>query len=370
MILLVFLSKLAFINSLTCDTYQCQTSNQKFYKNQCIYWDEKSSAYYIQLCGEVETPYCPPSYSPNSTNATCAQYQPASSGIYPGEKCISKEECLHSAQGCVDGVCRGIKENGSCTSTWDCDIGLYCNSSSICTKQISDGSKGCKSEFDCQNWLGCDIGAGSHATAGTCRPYYSILPHENVKSCSEENLNPLCSSTMCGVSETDEQIYCTDKLSSSNKKLPVLCESDSSCTSITEDFFKKSFTKNCTCGENSLGEAFCNLFPNDKPFEDYISIHSKWYHSEAIKQCHTMRRNAWNCITDWWSTNEATTLIYYQLKVERWPYIQKNDMCVSAIYEVEYNFWKQAYERMIDNDDEDDDLAMSLIAAANIFLYL
>jgi len=84
-----------------------------------------------------------------------------------------------------------------------------------------------------------------------------------------------------------------------------------------------------------------------------------------------MRRNAWNCITDWWNTNDATTLIYFQLKVERWPYIQKNDMCVSTIYEVEYNFWKQAYEKMVDdNDDDDNGILMYLVEGLVLFLYL
>ncbi|CAG9333020.1 unnamed protein product [Blepharisma stoltei] len=368
--ILFVLLALGLAKSLSCNSYQCKTPSQNLQQNQCIYWDQATNGYFLQLCTEIEKPYCQLPDELTPSNETCSQIQPSAPLIYPGEKCTTSSDCAHSKQGCLQGVCRGTLENQSCTSSWDCDIGLYCSPTNVCTKLISDGGKGCRSEFDCENWLGCDIDENSHSTEGTCRPYYSILPHETVKSCSSEGINTLCSSNMCGIPELGENIVCTKPLSSS-KKVPMPCDSDASCTSTTDDLFKTTFYSNCSCGYNPEGEAFCNLFPNDEPFEKFIKIMTKWYHSESVKQCHTMRRNAWNCITDWWNTNDATTLIYFQLKVERWPYIQKNDMCVSTIYEVEYNFWKQAYEKMVDdNDDDDNGILMYLAEGLGLFLYL
>lgn len=57
--------------------------------------------------------------------------QDDSGGVYPGDACASDSECI--SDDCQNGTCKGLDFGYYCTSDDQCDVGLFCNSSSVCT---------------------------------------------------------------------------------------------------------------------------------------------------------------------------------------------------------------------------------------------
>lgn len=356
------------ISAIECKSFQCRLPDQSFTLDTCIFWDQDSNGYFLQECG-FAAPYCPTLSPSDPSNSTCLALPETNINVWPGEKCHADSDCNEFAEdGCKNGVCQGTREGDSCNSTDYCHPGLYCNKIDLCKPLLSDGNSGCESDYDCENNLGCDIDKNNELT-GICRPYFSILPHEQVRSCTN-NQNSLCSSSMCAVRLADNQFYCTQKISSNSKNTPTTCQTDNDCASIQDPFFPMTFFTSCTCGYNADATAFCGLFPEDNDYKRYLTLQKDWYQSSAIKNCNSIRRKALNCISDWWNTDSATSLTYYTLKLSNWASIQNNDICVSEIYELNYNLWKKAYEKIADEDENDDkdDIAVCLYGLSYMIL--
>ena len=80
-----------------------------------------------------------------------------------GDPCYKDADCEKG--NCTSGICRGVPENSycgysSCTffpcKEYDCDMGLYCNRSSVCVplvgeNAVCDGSDSCRMPLECIN---------------------------------------------------------------------------------------------------------------------------------------------------------------------------------------------------------------------------
>ena len=83
-----------------------------------------------------------------------------------GESCIDDDECFYTK--CVDGSCKGDEEGDRCLSTYECGVGLYCNTAGRCAPLRQEG-EACTEDKDlCANGHVCNM--------GYCAQIFSLKP--------------------------------------------------------------------------------------------------------------------------------------------------------------------------------------------------
>ncbi|CAG9333380.1 unnamed protein product [Blepharisma stoltei] len=328
-----------FDAEIVCPSYACKLATQEFSQGTCIYYDNTANGtYYVTNCTNTATPYCPESVGQNSTCAI--KPDPASNSKWPGEKCVSDDDCgTYASQGCVDEVCKGSAEGGSCTTHDMCDPGLYC-ANSTCNLQIGIGNKGCTADEECVNNAGCDI--AENADEGTCVKYLSVAEYRRVQTCDvQKHVNRFCESNLC--TTECEYSYCLPSLASENKT-PNTCKTTGDCSSEQDQQFSLVLFSSCNCGYNSKGNAYCGLFPGDKEYSEYLDSLSSYVDSDSILDCNTLRRFSTVCMKDWWGAKNTAIYSYYLTVVGSYSDIQENDDCVANVFNSKYVSISQEFD--------------------------
>ncbi|CAG9333381.1 unnamed protein product [Blepharisma stoltei] len=323
-------------SSITCPSYTCQGSDQKFGDGTCIYYSSAASTYYVSSCSSTQTPYCPPSVGQNST----CTYTPSSTPTtkWPGERCSDSSPCSsYAITGCVSEVCRGSGYNSQCYANDNCNPGYYC-ANNRCIAQIEIGKPGCINDYQCVNNAGCDV--SSSALSGICVEYFSVADYSEVKNCNGYT-NLLCKSSLCGID--GEKKACISQLAS-QKDTPMACTSNNNCTSkIDSNYGSIMLFSTCSCGYNSKAEAYCGLFPGDSVYSRYLEYARQYVKNIAIQYCNTNRRFNVECMKDWWGIKEASTFNYYLAAVNYYVAVQNSEDCVLNVYNSLYQSIKKEY---------------------------
>ncbi|CAG9331413.1 unnamed protein product [Blepharisma stoltei] len=338
------------IKDIQCTKYTCKTSSQNFDPLTCAYLDNSSNTYYAQACAK-STDDC---FQVQGFNYSCGPTY--TSGIsFPGEECKSANDChsLYTA-GCKDGICVGSAEGQDCNSSRSCEPNFYCQLTlNICKPLIKIGETGCLNDYECVNNAACNVTDINNPSLNTCYPWHSFGVHDPVGGC-ESGISALCPYNYCQ-ENSDTNFYCTDLLSS-----PVTpasqCDINSSdnCQSTSDPFFTPPFSikGTCSCGLNSQGNANCQIFPGDLPYQAYLKQLNKWNSSEHITKCNTMRRFHKNCVKTYWSKKESDAFSFYQVQNSMYSQIQGSESCVLDAFALNYVRAKDEYNG---GDDDNDD---------------
>ena len=314
--LIILIVSASSFNS-TCSSYTCKLPTDYFLLNTCIYYKNSSiiPTYYAAPCYDLNNNYCPPSIKSNSTctSAPVVQYL-----RYPGEKCYSVSDCGSYAINCIDQTCTGRLNGEICTGHEYCSPGLRCNST--CIPQLNTGETGCLTDYDCNNYCGCDISLASQS--GACIKYWSLKNGDSVKSCIN-NTNFLCASSTCNgnqcVAGPISSVY------------PKKCYTNEDCSSNTANIFGT-----CTCGKNRNANSYCTLFNGDQPYQNYFAILQQWHSSVFVSMCNTIRRFSYICAGDRWDRKQSYYMNYYLYYSNQFPEIIEFDSCIGDVYLSEY----------------------------------
>jgi hypothetical protein len=324
--LLGYSNSLSIVEDQTCSAYKCN-ADKILEEFTCVYYEDEGNTYYLKPCAESQ--YCNPVTTPQ--NSTCLPYKPASAyNKWPGEKCKNNESCNYGK--CQDGYCKGKLSPQSCTIHDECDAGLRCFSN-ICKSQALEGSS-CTQDYDCANNLTCNN--------GICEKYFKHDEGEIVTNCVN-GYSYSCKYTQC------HENKCLRELKSEHS-ITTPCTSNQDCKNDFYNSYPYDFTiyTECQCGMNPIASSFCALFPGDEPKKDHLSILKKWAKSKEIGRCHTVRRFADECVSDFWDSDKAAEYSYYSYRSNYWPQLQQNDECTKTIYQGDYASLKKEYE---DADD-------------------
>ena len=335
---------------VNCDKYKCgKLSNE----NYCI--EYFNNMYNLKPCTNGK--YCPP--IDNQSHSVCLSMgESTENTAWPGEPCTSNSTCAYGY--CNNGICKGKSSYESCKSTEECDVGLRCSLNQercIGLLDLGESSKTgeyCMQDYDCVNYAGCNVTENSQQNP--CVEYLSVK-ESNYINCNNDN-NMLCTSMNCYESAN----LCTGFLTLGSSYI-VSCEKDSDCKSST--YPTPFFYTTCECGYNPEGTAFCNLFPGDKPYQEYYRYLQKWLQSEEVKKCHSMRRLSMNCMKHYWDEENYLNYAYWYYTAHYFPKLQNNDDCSFEIYNKDY---KAIQERVREEQDWSLYLTVSAMALTNTLI--
>jgi hypothetical protein len=78
---------------------------------------------------------------------------------------------------------------------------------------------------------------------------------------------------------------------------------------------------------NPHGQGYCDLFPGDKPFKDYIKMKKDWISKGYLRKCNTLRRFSRECISSHYSKSYAYEFEYKTFKALQYSLIQDAEDC-------------------------------------------
>lgn len=151
----------------------------------------------IKSCGEFEVCNFNSIY-----NGFCEPYYDVKKMItlLPGDECpsqfyeYSEHRCAFGPKTCIDGVCQGYKKGDNCTTTPDCNPGLYC-ASGKCETLKKPGEE-CSVSVECERGSRCVI-SSNNIQPGKCVQYGSL---EN----DQQALDSLLTNVVKAVDSADE----------------------------------------------------------------------------------------------------------------------------------------------------------------------
>lgn len=301
--MLIFLLLGCISGSTVCPLYRCSPSYLFLTPDTCIFFDSSrfTPAYNIQPCKDPSLPYC--LYVENQ-NSTCVESPSNVDKKYPGEKCKQSSDCLSSI--CSSQTCEGKPEHSSCSSTSQCNPGLYCKSTS-CSKQKPEGSS-CSSDEECISNYACHY--------SICTKNWSIETNQNIQICSNNGENFLCVTGKC------EGSKCSDIKKNLNS--PSLCRKDKDCPS------------KCDCGINKNANMFCRLEAGDEPYAEYLALLKELSDSGSMQLCNAQRQFTFECAADRWDLSKALRIKYLKYYIHNYAKIVEFDECSHQLFIPEY----------------------------------
>lgn len=361
-----------------CHKYTCKTSSQVFSTGTCASYDVNTDTYYLLKCDG--STYC--ASDVDDLNWTCYKNpDPAPTQNYPGEKCSKDTDCIYS-QGCsVTGVCRGLDVGANCTNSEYCSPGNSCQSVDgvyVCAALIGVDKSGCASDYDCVMNAGCNINSTTVLTKNFCRAYGSYEAGSVIYSASCVSYeSPLCASGYCFDIDEGVEYFCTETLKNA-KAIPTPCYDTQAndCNSNIDTKTNTYLIGSCDCAYNKMGEGYCSLYNGDAPNVKFREQIAKWYNSDSIKKCNTVRRFfpiSATCATNFWDSKDVATLVYYSASVSSYVTQQGAEQCVYDIFLTDYEAAKKSYDNGGDSDGgngDGDDSAVALTASALILAML
>ena len=314
-----------------CQAYSC-ASIQGWQSGTCITFTEAVNGFAINPCEPTsQDPYCDFTKAQNNKwrNVTCGP-APSSALKYPGDPCVYGDECLLDS--CINDFCKGYNEGQSCTSSEQCNVGLYCASNNFiftCQPLLQPYQYGCGSDYDCVNYCGCSY--NSTGPPGQCIPYYSAAIGTSVP-CTNTGVTNLCTTGACYYPGQGFYGTCTQAPASINP-IPTQCTVNGQCTG--KNSIGQNFRGTCTCGYNSNGTSYCSLFTGDAPGQAYLTTMQKFFaKSGPIGSCQTTRRFSKDCYNLVSGALGINPNIWYSqmLNFTMFPYLINNDDCVKSVY--------------------------------------
>ena len=308
------------LSTSACPSYTCSTVNGTTVDSVCI--SVTGNLYSVAGCTSSGL-FCEPGSI--GQNGTCQNSVVYNYSAYPGESCANNSNC--SSSNCLKGVCKGTLVNLACASSYDCDVGLSCQSGK-CASQIAVNGYGCYNDYDCVNNAGCSF--INTLGQGTCIGYFSLSAYSSVNYCYS-NKNNLCLSGSCTILSNGTQV-CLPELGNS-LSTPYSCSTADFCYSITDTTTNTVLQSKCECGLS--GNSYCTLFPGDPEAYDYKNMRSAWLKTQEIHSCHTLRRFSSLCMNEKWDSKKYSYW-YYEGYVNLYPFIYGAKNCLIEVYYPQY----------------------------------
>jgi hypothetical protein len=312
-----------------CQGYGCGNLAD-WQSGTCITFAEGINSFSIKPCVNITgSSYCDYTKAENNKwrNVTCGP-SPSTLVHYPGEYCSQNADCI--SEMCTNNVCIGTLQGGSCSSSTQCDIGLFCvsvNYAFTCQPLIGAYQFGCGSDYDCVNYCGCQY--LSSGPPGMCVPYFALAAGSTVP-CASGGVSFLCATGACYAAGNAAVGTCT-VAPTSVTPLGNNCTFSGQCSGTNPQ--GQSFAGTCTCGYNNFGWSFCQPFVGDAPGKAYVSLLKKYYTQNGpVNACQTTRRFHKDCYEGF-----STEMHQIRLNFTMMPYYLYNDQCVKAVYTNE--FW-------------------------------
>lgn len=337
-----------------CFKYQCKGDNVKMNKKQCVKFQK--GTFHIQTCEGDRV--CPAMQRPSFTPRNCVKEEHHfNKKAFPGESCDSNRDCKEDAR-CISKTCYGAEcvnkekddkddkddtddkddQGGDkycygkmlgdeCESSTECNPGLYCAKSDLmcgdgtCAVQKAVGES-CESSLECVNSAAC--------FNSICTDLFTIKSGEeiNIKDCDDKGRSPLCESYSCIRQKETETAVCIDAPHTFSETLPVQCNTSADCIGTND---VQNVTSACTCGFNAMGASYCDLFPGDAPYVDFLA-QFKLFIADGTQYCNTERRFSQECIALYAKKTGDSTLLDLAMYAEDYPLYQNNDECVTEVY--------------------------------------
>jgi hypothetical protein len=204
---------------------------------------------------------------------------------------------------CANGVCPGAAKDAVCTSTRDCNVGLFCNftaTNATCAPQVKAGSP-CTNDFMCPQTQGC--------LAGNCTDYYSKNLNDDVSMTVNGTASSFCRSMLAQSGKCYGNSYGANMAADKNGLVKCDINAASPCNYI--DSSNKTFTEDCQCSYDANGQSFCRK-PYTEGNADWQKVATTARTGMSSTQCHAMNRfTCWdkpkNFKTDSYDSSIATT---------------------------------------------------------------
>lgn len=296
----------------TCPVYKCGKSSTT--TGECIHFSNSTGVDTYSITPCIQGLAC--DFVPE-TSSMC-QYPTDFEPRYPGEYCAENQDC---ASGVCSGVkCLGLTANSVCTSSSQCNPGLYCSSVSpaVCISQIPIGSP-CNKTIQCANSGVCD--------SGICTTYFSKGNGNTTTVIDYRGIALACTSGFASNG------VCTNPPVSNFTATPtaIPCKFNTSC--YAKDGVHK---KTCLCSYD--GDSYCPLFEGDTPVQKLIAGMPNIYLYNGV--CHTMNRFGYACFVNMaptvfaqyltWSANAE---LYWG---NQWVYSHTTQKCVNETIQKPY----------------------------------
>jgi len=222
-----------------------------------------------------------------TVNGTCVNEKTMTTKRFAGEECDSANTCF--VGDCTAGKCPGQTVGTNCTTTIDCNAGYYCNATSLCNTQLTEGAT-CVSTWDCANNYGC--------FDGKCTAWGSKAVDTDLGATSKwedtlaENVAFFCelgeAIVVDGSYKCSKTTY-AGTTAADNKTGFATCNWGDDCNYSNGN---QTYTVKCQCGYNAAGQGYCPLASGSN-LDLYKKGFSSFVSAAYNNKCHS--ENRFNC---------------------------------------------------------------------------
>ena len=276
------------------------------------------------------------------SNATCQSINDGSNNNGPGQPCDANNLCIHyDGVSCIDGKCQGLAINQTCSSSKQCNPGLYCkyvNSSTTlktCSGLLAREQK-CEPGFDkCEYGYECN---------GVCTKMFSIENDNDIAlgACSS-GFSSLCKQGSCMSTDDSSRELCIEpfKNTAPIDTICITCVGQSKIENVNYPV-----EQDCECGLN--GNMYCPGFNGDEYGLKLFELTKEYYLSSAIKKCN-IRASSVSCMLDYWDKDKTVEYTYYLYMSQYRMFTYKSDDCVLNRLGFVYLSLKAEYDNIKDS---------------------
>eukprot|EP00347_Sterkiella_histriomuscorum_P014652 403360065 len=248
--------------------------------------NDKTITFNTIYCNNDKLQYCKIN---DQRNGECVKinqfYDPKK--LYPGDPCDEYDYttvCAYGTQKCVNSTCESVGFNGSCSRTFDCDAGQYCEVGKC--RNYKKLYQECFHKYECGRVANC-LFNNTKSYAGICVPYFSIKvgrkPENRVLNTVGIYMNyDDDTRLLCETGYMDSLGYCSNPPISTNAGNP--CDFRDNCTSSDGSQFAK-----CSCTYNQQIPRYCEILQGNQEWRDEFDMF-KIYWNATKEVCNTGAR--------------------------------------------------------------------------------
>jgi hypothetical protein len=334
-LLLAFLA-VCFAYAPVCPAVACTTSSS-------------ATCFTYSLLGTSATATanaCPSGYSCpvmslNSGNAntsyTCTLNTYTAAFLVAGSPCNATFLCANTCGS--DGYCVGLGKGAACTSTPQCDIGLFCNSGA-CSSLLPNGAK-------CTDKFSCDY--GSECLNNTCTALFSLPNYTSLGNSA--NAGFCISGAVYNMGTVALPDYMCIPALESSSAVPTKCSQDSDCVSKAITYNGKPITLQgtCGCGFGLTPQVYCSTFPGDTYPTKVLGLIKSWVVSNALRNyCGIQAMYGGYCMLRNWGKKNYYSFLYYDWMKENQFKITNVNACLKTALLMDY---ESIYKEFSDQSD-------------------